>query len=293
MTTDWKKLTRKDLTTFDKFATDAVLTAMEQGGIGRIGTNGHAKIRGKDGVSITISRDTSAPHCRGNVAAALERAFPALKALKTNAATQKDATVTTKATTTGITQETYDASQEMVECPAKGCDEKFRNLGEANTHVHAEHVICKWEGCDYGPDGGPFVGRTNQAIAGHTNVRHKENKPWLQNREQAAVNRAATVAARKKAAAEQAAAKEADLLNGYTDAIVANMNGHAPDTEGAQRVAPTPPVDSEAEAKLALIREILGDDFEVAKLKKELADVKAHLALVREAVGLDFGPDDS
>lgn len=304
MTTGWKKLTTRDLTTFDDFATDAVLTAMQLGGTGRIQTNGHAKIRGANGI-ITISRDSSAPHCRGNIMSDLKRAFPDLK---TGDSSKKDTTVTP-----AIFSPQNASVQGMLECPAKGCDETFSTLGEANAHVHAEHFICKWvhpvtgKPCDMGPDGGPFIGKSRQSIAGHTNIRHLENKPWEKNREQAAANRAATVAARKQKL------KDATSVIGLVD-----VHGHPAvvtptpvvDTEG-NYTGPLPTMtihptvssmdaqavangnDPDATAKLALIREILGDDTEVVALKKEVADLKAHLALVREAVGLDFGDDDN
>lgn len=269
MSTGWKTLTRRDLTTFDTFATDAVLTAMQLGGIGRIGSNGHVVIRGKHGRTMSVSRDTSAPNTQGNVMADLKRTFPELRNNGTNT---KDTAVTT-----------------MVLCPAKGCDEKFPTLGAANTHVHAEHYICTWEGCSMGPDGGPFVGRTKQSTAGHINIRHRGNKPWLINKEKAAAGRAATAAA-KKAARDHATEEIAEVIP-MTPEKVARIYDVPPemvDDEGAQHIGPLPSAPSDAEVKLALIQEILGVDPEVVKLRKEVADLKAHLALVREAVGLDF-----
>lgn len=307
MTTPWKKLTRNDLTTFDKFGTNAVLTAMDQGGIGRIGANGHVQIRGVAG-TLSISRDNSAPHCQGNVTAALERAFPALKAAKTSVATiEKDTIMATKTDHTKT-----DTAPEVIECPAKGCDEKFATLGEANAHVHSEHAICTWEGCDWGPNGGPYIGVSAQAIGGHTNTRHRGFKLHEQNRDKAATKRAATFAAKKKARIEASrvvpVAKQASVEVGSfipdVDLGPTESNGHLSNIEawadqaGATRVVEpvkevaAPATDGDAEAKLALIREILGDDVEVAQLKKEVADLKAHLALVREAVGLDFGDED-
>lgn len=286
MTTSWKRLTRRDLTTFDDFATKAVLTAMEQGGLGAIAKNGHAKIRGKNGAAMIIARDTSAPHCQGNVVKALRRTFPDL-----NGTTQKDITMTTTSPTIDL--------QSMLECPAKGCDIRFATADLRDAHVTSEHVVCKWEGCDYGPDGGAFVGRTNQAIAGHTNTRHRGNKPWEANREQAAVNRAATMA-RKRHNREEVAAGSAALMAAAAQATLASnaaeLNGFAKAAAEANgEVSARPldvPVDADAEVKLALIREILGDDEEVAKLKKKLADLKAQMALVREAAGLDAGDDN-
>lgn len=269
MSTGWKTLTRRDLTTFDTFATDAVLTAMQLGGVGRIGSRGHATIRGRNGSTMSVSRDTSAPNCQGNVMADLRRTFPELR---NNAPNTKDISVST-----------------MVVCPAKGCDQTFPTLGAANKHVHDEHYICTWEGCSLGPDGGPFVGRTKQSTAGHINIRHRGNKPWLVNPEKAAAGRAATFARKQaeKRAANQQVAPVIELTPATKSGTPLPDLGPV-DDEGAQHIAPLPSAPSEAEAKLALIQEILGQDPEVVKLRKEVADLKAHLALVREAVGLDF-----
>lgn len=285
MTTGWKKLTRRDLATFDTFATEAVLTAMELGGVGKIRTNGHAAIRGKNGASMTIARDSSAPHCQGNMLADLKRSFPELR----TDATKEETTVSSKPTTTDTT------TTEMLECPAKGCEEKFSSTTRLGTHIKADHAVCKWEGCDWGPNGGPYVSLTWHGVAGHTNVRHKENKPWLRNQELAAANRAATIKARKEA---RVAAEEKLLIEPVPADIEPAklaLNGHGPTAtiETPVAVEAPPATQSDAETKLALIQEILGENPEVARLKKELADVKAHLALVREAVGLDFGDDDN
>lgn len=288
---EWRTLTRRDLATFDTFATDAVLTAMKLGGVGRIGSKGHAAIRAANGATMMISRDTSAPRCQANVLADLRRTFPDLK---TSDQIRKDSAMTSDATT-----------QTKIECPAKGCDQTFPNLGMVNAHVHADHFICKWEGCKLGPDGGPFIARTGNSLAGHTNIHHKGNKPWLANRERAAINRAATVLAkqeaRKKAAieavkpyaepvevpervdiAEELAVEEHSRLAHEMEMSTTKSGTPLPD------LGPLPPATGDAEAKLALIQEILGDDPRVAKLEKEIADLKALLALVREAVGLDF-----
>lgn len=301
MTTGWKKLTRKDLATFDTFATNAVLTAMELGGIGRIGTNGHARIRGEGRETMTVARDTSAPHCQGNVQADLKRAFPQLR---TNGVTKEEVTVSTKPTTDTATRTTT----EMLDCPAKGCEERFSSMNRLREHIkESEHAVCKEEGCDYGPNGGPYISLTWHGVAGHTNVRHKGNQPWLQNQAKAAVKRAATVKAKREAreAAELSPVAEV-MSNGQMSPVAEVMsNGHLPtatietapaDIElatnpMADMKTPAVPSASDAETKLALIQEILGENPEVARLQKELADVKAHLALVREAVGLDFGDD--
>lgn len=304
MTTGWKKLTRKDLATFDTFATDAVLTAMELGGVGKIRTNGHAAIRGENRATMTIARDTSAPHCQGNVLADLKRAFPQLR---TNGATKEEVTVSSKPTTDTATRTTT----EMLDCPAKGCEEKFSSMNRLREHIkESEHAVCKEEGCDYGPNGGPYISLTWHGVAGHTNVRHKGNQPWLQNQAKAAVKRAATVKAKREAreAAELSPVAEV-MSNGQMSPVAEVMsNGHVPTattypmdvtapytgpyaSEDTVKAPPAVPSASDAETKLALIQEILGENPEVARLQKELADVKALLALVREAVGLDFGDD--
>jgi hypothetical protein len=283
MTTDWKQLTRKDLTTFDDFATEAVLSAMHNGGVGRIAPSGHAKIRGKNGVAITISRDSSAPHCRGNVTAALKRAFPELNKPSTS---EEEAIMATETPT-------------QLQCPAKGCDQTFADADMLGSHIDTEHYVCGWEGCADGLDGGPFIARTKQSKAGHININHRGHKPWLVNTDKAAAGRAAAVAARRERAANaaanaetlMAAAAAAAANTAAKAAIKAESNGHAPTAKLVQEEVAVP-VETDADAKLSLIREILGDDVEVAALKKEIADLKAHLALVREAVGLDFGTDD-
>lgn len=292
MTTGWKKLTRRDITTFDDFATDAVIAAMELGGIGRIQSNGHAKIKGVNGNIITISRDTSGPHIRGNMMTALKRAFPELKS-----DSQED--IVTSASTSPET------GQALLGCPAKGCEQEFATPEALQEHVGFSHYTCKWEGCDMGPDGTAFVGKTRMSVAGHINIRHKGNKPWEHNQQQANAKRAATVAARKAKEAQEAPVVKLVDVHGHPAVVAPAMPeqvavppvaGVNVESIGGKGVVMGESVadgnDPDAVAKLALIREILGDDTEVVALKKEVADLKAHLALVREAVGLDFGDDD-
>lgn len=312
MTTRKRKLTRRHLKTFDTFATEAVLTAMELGGLGRIDASGHARIQGKNGVSITIARDTSAPHCQGNVTADLKRAFPELR---TNGVTKEEITVSTKPTATDTT------TTEMLECPAKRCDQEFSSMNRLREHIKAEHAVCKWQDeegpCDGGPNGGPFIGDDGRSVAGHTNTYHKGHQPWMQNREQAAAKRAETVARKKKALENVKLTPVAQVMSNGSISPVAEVvsNGHVATAPVESLKAPTLKAPAavevpvavpsngdagDAEAKLALIQKILGENPEVARLKKELADVNAHLALVREqslrlqeAVGLDVGDDDN
>ncbi|UJW28827.1 hypothetical protein L3Q67_26565 [Saccharothrix sp. AJ9571] len=58
----FRRLTRNELTTFDKEATDLILQAMEIGCLGRVSAKGHCVLRNNAGGSITVSRNLTSPN---------------------------------------------------------------------------------------------------------------------------------------------------------------------------------------------------------------------------------------
>jgi len=305
--TPWKKLTRADLTNFDTTATGAVLTAMDQGAVGRVTARGHATIRGDNGQTMSVTRDTSAPHCKQNIHADLRRLFPEVRL---NGTTKKNQDVNmhndldkpfSDTELPKATNGTLPAGDVLLQCPAKGCDKEFVTAGARHAHIRDDHATCTWEGadvehddpsyrCDVGPDGTAFVGASKQSVAGHVNIHHRGARPWESRdpakRHAAAVKGAATRA--RKAGKKAAGAVSKPVANGTAQSrntATTKSDSHTEEHRGLPmsevKHRPTTPA-----AKLAAIRAILGDDPRVAQLEAQVAELKAQLDLVAEVLHL-------
>jgi hypothetical protein len=305
--TPWKKLTRADLANFDSLATDAVLTAMAHGAVGRVTAKGHVNIRSPhNGETMAVSRNTGDTRAGRNIRGDLKRLFPHLKKESDIMHSQNGATTPVFAAATDPSNPSPVAAvpDQLLECPAKGCDKEFATEGARYAHVRDDHYTCGWEGCDLGPDGGPFVGTTQQSISGHVNVRHRGNKPWEHRSKDpeaykaAAVKANATKAAKRAEAAKQQVTEKVEKTEIAVTANSTAKGGNADDkstdktAKGEHRGLPKGEVKHRpmtAAAKLAAIREILGPDPRVAKLQAEVDELKAHLDLVREALNITSG----
>lgn len=346
--TTWKKLTRADLRKFDDIATNAILTAMDAGGVGRMNTNGHVVIRGQNGLTMSVTQNTSMPRVKQNIEADLRRVFPQLSKKKDMTQSAVTPTFTDielpQATTsngnrtvnTVTSIQSVSADDKMLPCAAKGCEKEFVTYGARLTHMRTEHFICKWEGidvehddpnyrCDLA-DGEPYVAASRQGLAGHVNVYHNGHKPWMHRDN----SREARVAAAQKGAATRAANRVVDTPTVTAPAVKATAGTTVAEhgaslkptpailaTKSAEKVAParnTPAATSDEAskehrglpagevkhapttpaAKLAAIRELLGEDPKVAVLQAKVDELQAkndelqaHLDLIREALNLD------
>ncbi|MFF1880238.1 hypothetical protein ACFVVC_02050 [Pseudarthrobacter sp. NPDC058196] len=61
-TSAFRRLTRADLVTFDREATDLVLEAMQAGCVGRVSSRGHAILRNNAGGSVAVPRNMTSPN---------------------------------------------------------------------------------------------------------------------------------------------------------------------------------------------------------------------------------------
>lgn len=263
----WGKLSREDLRAFDDDQTKAVLYAMDHGGVGRISSSGHAIIRNETGETMSVSR-SSAGRRRLNVARDLVRLFGAEEEPQASAVVQgaferepvrATSSVSVAAGGGGGTQ---TLEQPTIACPAKGCTATFVTEGARYVHVNEQHHKCPEDGCD-------FVGRVAQSLILHKVRKHTDidpNDPKY----------------RKKRAA-QAVQSEAE----GSEQVPYDQGGLPKPVE----VATSPTL--EANNKLLMIRELLGEDPRVAQLEQQVQDLlrerddlKAQLSLVREALGL-------
>lgn len=252
----WKKLTREDLRAFDTEQTKAVLYAMDRGGEGRISSSGHCIIRNNSGQTMSVSR-SSGGRRKMNVARDLVRLFGADDAVSASTNGQHDGH--TEPARAAPARE--DATPHLT-CPARGCDKTFVVEGARYAHIEHMHHRCPVAGCD-------FVGRVPQSLVLHRLRAHEGVNP--------AKNR------RKRAA--EAVATEAEHYERLPE-----------EAGGAPEPAPTTVEESptvEANNKLLMIRELLGEDPRIAELtrrvqelEKERDDALAQLSLVREAIGL-------
>lgn len=317
--TPWKKLTRADLQgCFDDIGTKVILTAMDRGGTGRISNRGHATIRHPDGVrTMSVTRDSSSRKAK-NMWGDLQRLFPEEPATtptsavnnKENSTMHEDLRrppftgIELPAATTGNDSLLTPVEGQLMPCPAKRCEREFATDGALYTHVRDDHATCSWPGCDLGPNGTVFVGDTANAVAGHTNIRHRGNKPWLNRdpskRAESAQKAAATKAAKRaQSATPQPAPVSTTAPNGKVPSAttVAETRQRQDSARAAEsertvehRGLPSGTVTHKPmsdRAKLNAIRDLLGEDPRIAKLQAENAELRAHLELVREAVGLD------
>ena len=317
--TTWKKLVRKDLTTFDDNATRVVLAAMGQNAVGRITGRGHAFIKAPNGGgTMSVSRDTSAPNCLKNVEADFRRLFGAQQESTTK--DESKATMHTDSRYMPFTDVPYPSANGkkdgeatvapsndlMILCPAKGCEAEFVTEGAKYTHIKKEHFECthrelpgvsedKWPAsCTFGVDGTAHVAPSAQSLAGHVNVHHLGNKPWEHRdpakRSEAARKGAATRArnaGRPVVAEVKRVAVPVVSVEKRPDGVL--VADSTPEHRGLPTgdVTHKPATDA---AKLREIRKLLGDDpakdAEVVKLKARIAELEAQLELVAEVLHL-------
>ncbi len=303
--TGWKKLTRNDLVNFDDIATDAVLTAMSLGAIGRITGRGHFNIRGRDRQTMSVTHNTSAPRVQQSIEQDLRRLFPELREKKIKESVNMEGELSTTLIPTVKVPEATNGSvmtEEMLECPVKDCDKEFVTDGALYAHVRDDHATCTEtvmpdgthsDGCHFGLNGAAYVGMDGRAVAGHVNIQHYGNKPWTKRdnsfeaRQKAALKGAATKALKAKKAATPKPTPVAKVMPEQVAVPVTKVaeskeSEHRGLPQGDVKHQPTTPA-----AKLAAIRAILGDDPKVAALQAEVEELRAHLDLVREALSLD------
>lgn len=323
MSTTWKKLTRTDISHFDKDAKRIVLTAMRLGGTGRIGNQGHALIRAADNdETMSVSRKSSVPNRLENMQKDLRRLFPQsdLTTADESTATMNHTLSTSDPDSTNVltTNEngvvvTATGDEQMIPCPAKGCDKEFVTEGAKLAHIRNYHFTCGWVGadvdhddpnyrCDHGTDGTAFIGLTKNAVGGHTNVKHLGSRPWEHRdpakRSASAQKGAATRAANAaKAAGRTVKAATPKLVDVHDNPAVVAPNVERVATERSEhRGLPTGDVKHKPltdAAKLQAIRELLGQDPKVAfleaanaKLQAKIDELEAQLALVAEVLHL-------
>lgn len=159
----WKRLFRTDLKTFDDRATELVLAAMDRGAMGRISSKGHAILRGPDGQTMSVSRNTgSGNRGRQNMEAEFVRIFGPLEVRALPRAVGDSVSIEHPLVPT---RETV-----MIACPLDSCDAEFVTEGARYTHVQREHFPCKEPGCQR-----VFDNATK--ASGHFNVTHGR-KVW-------------------------------------------------------------------------------------------------------------------
>lgn len=217
-----------------------------------------------------------------------------------------------------------DELEKLLPCPAKGCDKEFVTEGARYAHVRDEHATCEWEGpddehddptyrCDLGPDGTAWVGLGKAAIAGHVAIKHRGNRPWEHrdpNQRAASAKKGAATRAKNAATARAKEAGRQQLVAASAGTTVGEHRAsldtpsekkqpkarndspansdtttreHRGLPQGDVKHRPTTPA-----AKLAAIRELLGEDPRVAVLQAKVEELQAHLDLVREALNLDI-----
>lgn len=281
--TRWKKLTRNDLTTFDDFATDAVLTAMARGGIGRVSGRGHVTIRASEGRTMSVTRNTNAPHTKQNIQADLRRLFPEINGTPHNEESRIMPDLTILPQTDGALAVADE--EPFLTCPVTKCDKVFVTEGARYRHVEDDHATCKWPGCDMGPGGTAFVGMNGSAVAGHTNIQHKGNKPWLARAE--AVRNGTLKRKPKKTAA--APVKAVKVAAPKPEKVLASVAVAESNEQPEHRGLPTGEVKHKPltdAAKLREIRKLLGEDPEIKRLRARIAELEAQLELVAEVLHL-------
>jgi hypothetical protein len=135
MATGWKKLNRGDLKVFDDDQAKLVMYAMEKGGQGRISAEGHAIIRNRAGLTMSVARKGNGRR-HANAAADLVRLFgPIEEAPKDKVKEQPDVqTIVPK------------GGDEIFHCPGTGCKETFVTEGARYSHIAKAHPF-KCEEC--------------------------------------------------------------------------------------------------------------------------------------------------
>lgn len=280
----WRTLTRQDLRAFDEDMTKFVLYAMEQGGVGRVSNNGHCIIRNNRGQTMSVSRSASGGNRKQNVARDICRLFgdpndnPKPSPPKTPEKPQLMQAQPTQQT------------DEVVRCTVKGCTEQFVTEGARYSHIEQNHYRCREDGCS-------FVGKTPQSRALHVTRTHRGINP-RQNRKQPrpveTVQPApdSGLAETPEPTAEQPAEAPAPQQPETPPAAEPDTDREQPGWYDRVRVVGESPT-VEANRKLLMIREVLGEDPRIAELRgqvddlrRERDDLKAQLALIRDALAL-------
>lgn len=284
---EWRPLTRRDLRGFDDGACDLILKAIGYGAVGRISQKGHALLRGPDGQTMSVSRNTGMGNRgRQNAEADFVRIFGAYEQEEKQAVGQNLTLVRKEQTVANTHPLVPPEEHPMLTCPAKDCEAEFVTEGARYTHIQKQHFPCREPGCDR-------VFTKKSAEQGHFNLSHGVVKR----------NRATVVKCPEPGCDYEGTPGG---LGGHTNQV--HRKGQAPKGRKSQAKAPTtnrvpqksassdsaPTVQvkaPDAETLLARVREALGVDPRVAELEAQLSearrradDLEAKLALLKEAL---------
>lgn len=275
MSTGWRKLTRKDLRTFDEDMTKAILYAMDCGGVGRVSNNGHAILRNNTGQTMSVSRSASGGSRKQNVARDLCRVFGA--PVEDSKPSSDDSTAVTPPDLRQPVgpHPAEQADEPKLPCPANGCDETFVTEGARYSHANTQHHVCPEPGCG-------FASMKPNGVGAHRSRKHgyESTAPHkIRERERARQRRNDVTSPQPTPAA---------AVNGSattTNRQPAQSVGHISAQQYAAGV--------DAANIVNEIRKLLGEDVRVARLQqqvdrltRERDDARTQLALVKEALHL-------
>jgi hypothetical protein len=166
----WHELTRSELTTFDRDATDLVLQAMKYGAMGRMSSKGHAIIRNARGQTMSIARKMSKVNrTHQNTLSQFRKLFgPEIEA--DNRPDVREAAQEAKAA--DALADAVPHSDEMYPCPIEGCphhepEGAFVTPGALYTHTRKDHEVC----LECVP---PKVFSNHQRLVAHHRMAHTE-----------------------------------------------------------------------------------------------------------------------
>lgn len=284
--TQYRQLTRGELTDFDREAKDMILDAMQAGVLGNISKRSHAILRNATGHTVAIPRRMTSPNRSAqNSRADYKRFMRAHTEFIEAHRPPTEQTVETEAPLPEVTPELQETDLWFCNlCNAYAGQDQQTHLQE----VHPHHTIC--EEC------GKAVKK--QGIYLHRRMAHSMTpEDRRANYEKGKAKRAATVA-RKKAEAQKAKEKAKEKAR-----LIAEMEPE-PIEAAEEPTTPEPaPADqvvdrlAEANETLNMIRSVLGKDPRVAELEQQIVvlteerdaaikhnqDLEAKLALLREA----------
>ena len=154
----WRRLTRRDLMNFDDVSTDAVLTAMDRGGVGRISSKGHAILRAPGGATMSVSPNSN--KSKQVTAIRVRKLFP-----ETNDKPQAAPQPPPAPNNTNQAEATMPKPDKSIACTNPTCDETFATEGALYAHVNSKHVVCPAPGCLYSRD-------SNRGVVPHHRIVH-------------------------------------------------------------------------------------------------------------------------